>query len=74
MPAGLLEHLWATCALLLTRGSEQTDGTTVESAPEFFFLDLRVPKGGAFPLLERTTSGDTRTIFALRPEALPAAQ
>lgn len=66
--------LWAAAALLLARGSDTTDGATVETAPEFFFVDLRVPGGSRFPLLERMTSGDGRARFALRrlrPAVLP---
>lgn len=56
--------LWAACGLLLTRGSESTDPATVETAPEFFFLDLRVPRATSFPLLERITSGDGKARLA----------
>ena len=58
--------MWAVGALLLTRGSEMIDAPTVESAPEFFFLDVRVPATDAYPLLERLTSGDGRTVHSLR--------
>lgn len=57
---------WTACALLLARDSETTDAATVETAPEFFFLDLRVGNTAKFPLLERITSGDGRTRLALR--------
>lgn len=57
--------LWAACGLLLARGSDSTDAATVETAPEFFFLDLRVPRATAFPLLERITGGDGRARLAL---------
>jgi hypothetical protein len=36
----------------------------VGAAPEFFFLEIRVPGGAAGPLLERVMSGDGRTICA----------
>jgi len=62
--------LWAAAALLLSRGSDTTDAGTVETAPEFFFLDLRVGGSSTFPLLERITSGDARTRLAMR-SALP---
>jgi hypothetical protein len=65
--------LWAAAALLLARGSDTTDGATVETAPEFFFLDLRVPGGSRFPLLERVTSGDGRARLALRRVQAAAA-
>lgn len=54
--------LWAVTALLPSRGSETVDALVVESAPEFFFLDLCVPRSAAYPLLERTTSGNGQTI------------
>ena len=60
--------MWAIAALLLTRQIESTDALTVEAAPEFFFLDVRVPAGAAHPLLERMMSGDRRTTFAQRSE------
>jgi hypothetical protein len=58
--------LWALAALLLTRGADALDATTAETAPEFFFLGLRVSGGAPHVLLERRTSGDGRTLYALR--------
>lgn len=58
--------LWAACALLLARDAESTDAAIVETAPEFFFLDLRVGGIATFPLLERVTSGDGRSRLAQR--------
>jgi hypothetical protein len=57
---------WAVAALLLARNRELIDAATVEAAPEFFFLEIRVPGGAAGPLLERVMSGDGRTTYALQ--------
>jgi hypothetical protein len=58
--------LWTAVALLLTRDAEMTNPLTVESAPEFFYLDLLLPAAGVHPLLEPMRSGDGRMTFALR--------
>ena len=58
--------MWAVAALLLGRESELTDALTVETAPELFFVKVKVPAASAHPLLERMTSGDRRTTFGLR--------
>lgn len=42
------------------------DGGTVETAPEFVFLDVRVPGRRDHPLLERATSGERRVTYSLR--------
>jgi hypothetical protein len=63
--------LWAACGLLLSRGAESTDAPTVETAPEFFFVDLQVSRATAFPLLERVTSGDGRARLVLRALGAP---
>jgi hypothetical protein len=58
--------LFTVAALLLGRDVDLIDSGTVETAPELFFLDIRVPPTAVHPLLERITSGDRRTTYALR--------
>ena len=60
---------WSIAALLLSRDIEMTDARTVETAPEFFFLDVLIPAGAPHPLLEVMTAGDQRTIYSLRSRA-----
>lgn len=63
--------LWTAAGLILARDIESADAATVEAAPELFFLDVRVPSRTDHPLLERSTSGDRRTTFLLRPPEQP---
>jgi len=58
--------LWVAAALLLSRSGDTTDAGTVETAPEFFFLDLRVGGFVQVPATRAHHVRDARTRLAFR--------
>lgn len=54
---------WAVHALIETRGAEAIDDTEAESAPEFFFLDLRLANVNGYPYLERFAVSPSRSSY-----------